>query len=107
MTTSPEKQGRKERALRWIAAVLLIAAVGVLATACRGGDNDTPPPATIIRVTSEVPTATQPAVSETLPMPPTLPELPTAVGGSEPYPMPTGEVEVPAGTPSPIVYPDN
>lgn len=107
MIMNERHPGRADTAVRCVVAALLLTGLLALATACRGGGNATPPPATIIRVTSEVPAATQPVVGETLPMPPTLPELPTAEGGSEPYPLPSEDVAQPEGTPSPIVYPDN
>lgn len=90
------------RALLYVLLVCGLTLFGLLVAACRGGDGGvTPPPATIIRATDEV----SPSTQATLPMPPTLPPLPTSEEGTEAYPLMLDMV-VPETTPSPIVYPD-
>ncbi|NLG29009.1 MAG: hypothetical protein GX557_13940 [Chloroflexi bacterium] len=99
----PTERRPSRRALLYVLLVCGLAASGLLVAACRG-DDVTPPPATIIRATGEVPPSATPGAEATLPMPPTLPPLPTSEGGPEAYPLPPDAI-APETTPSPIAYP--
>ena len=84
-----------------VLAALSLAMLSLMTAAC-SSDEATPPPATIIRASGEeLPSATPASASETVPVAPTV----SGSGTGESYPMPETTAEVPAETPTPIVYP--
>jgi hypothetical protein len=96
-----------KRGMKGLCVFILLGLVLLTCVACGGGgDEDFPPPATIIRASDGVtPTAVEekaPPTATALPLPPTIPLQPTAASPTEGYP-------IPAYTPNlsitPVVYP--